>query len=110
MKNYKIMVSVFLSLVLHSSVFAQNTQVKQEGISFETFEAKLKQASPNSQILDARTAEEYKLNHLKGAINVSVSDKVELQKQIDQLDKNKPVFVYSINNGRSGVLAAKLRD
>jgi len=110
MKKYKIIVSVFLSVVLHSFVFAQNAQVKQEGISFETFEAKLKQASPNPQILDARTAEEYKLNHLKGAVNVSVANEVELQKQIDQLDKNKPVFVYSINNGRSAVLATKLRD
>ena len=110
MKKIKIIFAVVIALFFYGLVKAQDTKLKQESISFETFEAKLKQASPNPQILDARTAEEYKLNHLKGAINVSVANEVELQKQIDKLDKNKPVFVYSINNGRSGALATRLRD
>jgi rhodanese-related sulfurtransferase len=92
------------------AVQAQTNKVKPEGISFETFEAKLKQASPNPQLLDARTAEEYKLNHIKGALNVSLANEIELQQQINKLDKNKPVFVYSINNGRSGQLAKKLKE
>lgn len=33
-----------------------------------------------------------------------------MQNQVNKLDKKKPVFVYSINNGRSGSLAKKLRD
>jgi thioredoxin len=84
------------------------TTKAQSPLSFEEFEAKLNQASSNAQVLDARTVEEYKLNHLKGAINVSVANEAELQKQISKLDKNKPVFVYSINNGRSAALAKKL--
>lgn len=109
MKQFTKVFAVIFALVLHSTVWAQDNKAKPELLSFEEFEAKLKQASPNAQILDARTPEEFKQNHLKGAINVSVADEAELQKQIDQLDKKKPVFVYSINNGRSVVLVTKLK-
>jgi rhodanese-related sulfurtransferase len=110
MKNTKKIITAVLVLVLYNTLWAQEAKVKEGSISFETFETKLKQASPNPQILDARTAEEYKLNHLKGAVNISLTDEKELQKQIDKLDKKKPVFVYSINNGRSGVLVKKLKE
>jgi thioredoxin len=105
----KIVFTIVVSFILYTTGFAQVVKLNQEEISFETFESKLKQASPNPQILDARTSKEYKLNHLKGAVNVSVANEAELQKQIDKLDKSQPVFVYSINNGRSGTLAKKLR-
>jgi thioredoxin len=101
----KIKTALTFSLLL---VFQWTSQA-QNSLSFEAFEAKLKQASPHAQVLDARTAEEYKLNHLSGAINVSVADEALLQQQIDKLDKTKPVFVYSINNGRSAALAKKLQ-
>ncbi|MDB5273984.1 MAG: Rhodanese domain protein [Chitinophagaceae bacterium] len=109
MKKVTSIIAVSISLLLHTALQAQTVESKQELISFETFETKLKQASPNAQVLDARTAEEYKLNHLIGAVNVSVANEAELQQQIDKLDKSKPVFVYSINNGRSASLAKKLR-
>jgi len=92
-----------------TSVFAQTASSKS-GISFEAFEAKLKQASPNPQILDARSSEEFELNHLKEALNVNLKNDAELQQQLAKLDKGKPVFVYSINNGRSGQLATKLKE
>jgi rhodanese-related sulfurtransferase len=110
MKKMKTTFTAIIVFVFCSTLWAQDTKVKQEGISFETFESKLKQASPNPQILDARTAEEYKRDHLAGAVNVSLANEVELQKQIDKLDKKKPVFVYSINNGRSSVLVKKLKE
>lgn len=95
---------VILVLIYQNITVAQS----KTALTFEEFVSKLDQASSNAQVLDARTAEEYKLNHLKGAINVSVANEEELQKQVDKLDKNKPVFVYSINNGRSAALAKKL--
>ncbi|MDB5258516.1 MAG: Rhodanese domain protein [Chitinophagaceae bacterium] len=101
----KINVSLTLFMLLTFQLISQAQTV----LSFEAFETKLKQASPQAQILDARTAEEYKLNHLIGAINVSVANETELQQQINKLDKTKPVFVYSINNGRSAALAKKLK-
>jgi len=112
MKKLKIAFVIGVASILNTAVHAQNNN-KQPDISFETFQAKLKQASPNAQILDPRAPEEYKLNHLIGAINANVADenKVELQKLIDKLDKKKPVFVYGINyGGRGSTLAKKLKD
>lgn len=107
-------IKLLLLIIIHGALFqmtsmAQDVKSKTE-ISFETFETKLKQASPKAQILDARTPEEFKLNHLNDAINVAINNEAELQNQINKLDKSKPVFVYSINNGRSGSLAKKLRE
>ncbi len=100
---------LLLAMVIKPAILRAQV-LNREQISFEQFEEKLKQASPNPQILDARSAEEFELNHLKGAVQVTVSDDAALQQRIEKLDKKKPVFVYSINNGRSGQLAKKLRD
>jgi thioredoxin len=109
MKNLQRLLALGIAFLLYLPIQAQDTKAKPS-ISFETFEAKLKQASPQPQILDARSLEEYQLNHLKGAVNVSVTNEAELQKQLSTLDKQQPIFVYSINNGRSGTLAKKLRE
>ena len=103
----KLQLVLALLIALSSALWAQNKS--KQDLTIEQFEAKLTKAASNAQILDARTTEEYKLNHLKGAQNFSVANEAELQKQIDLLDKKKPVFVYSIGNGRSGVLAKKLK-
>ncbi len=78
--------------------------------TFDAFEAKLQQAGNRAQILDARSEEEYTQNHLKGAISFSVADQTDFAKKIQKLDKNAPVFIYSIGNGRSGQLARQLRE
>ncbi len=108
------MKKLFLMLFFFPLAFQGMAQAplaaKKHDISIETFEAKLKQAGNRAQILDARTVEEYQLNHLKGAALFSVANETELQKQIDGLDKQRPVFVYSINNGRSVQLAKKLKE
>jgi rhodanese-related sulfurtransferase len=104
-----VLIPVALLATMITSVFAQSSGPVQK-ISFEVFEEKLKQASPNPQILDTRSAEEFDLDHLIGAVNVTVDDETELQKQFLTLDKKKPVFVYSINNGRSGRVAKKLKS
>jgi len=113
MKKLKTKFAIIASLAFVSTIWAQNNPAKKPEISFEAFETKLKQASPNAQILDPRTPEEYNQNHLKGAINTNVADsnKIELQKVIDKLDKQKPVFVYGINyGGRGSQLAKKLKE
>ncbi len=106
-KNHLFFTLVFL-LAIHTA-WAQATKATSDAITFDTFVAKLQAASPNPQLLDVRTPEEYKISHLKGAVNLSLTNDADVQKYIDKLDKTKPVFVYSINNGRSGVLVKKLQ-
>jgi thioredoxin len=83
---------------------------KRDLLSFEDFEAKLKAAGKTAQILDARLPEEYAQNHLAGAVTFNVNNQADFDKESAKLDKDKPVFIYSIANGRSGKLAKDLRD
>lgn len=110
MKTLKTIFTIALAIVLNITVFAQQATKPADGLSFAAFETKLKQASPNAQIVDVRTAEEFKLNHLKGAVQLDITKEADVNQLISKLDKNKPVFVYSINNGRSATFVKTLKD
>ena len=86
---------------------AQTTTVQPPLLSLEAFAAKLNHAK-NAQILDARSAEEFTQNHIKGAVNVDAKA-ADYQQRLEALSKDKPTFVYSIANGRSKVLSNELR-
>ena len=78
-------------------------------ISLAAFEQKLAQAT-NPQILDVRSPQEFAENHLKGAVNFHVPDDETFAKAVVGLNKKNPVFVYSINNGRSVTVSKKLKQ
>ena len=59
-------------------------------------------------LLDAREPEEYAVSHLEGALNCGY-DHFDL-KQLDSLDKNKPVAIYCSIGVRSEKIALKLRE
>ena len=100
---------LLLSLVFPTGRLYAQKSVNENELTLEAFEQKLKQ-SPAPQILDVRSSQEFSENHLVGAINLNASDTALYSKRIQSLDKRKPVFVYSINNGRSGVVAKQLRS
>jgi hypothetical protein len=56
------------------------------------------QSSPNLLVVDVRTPQEYVQGHLKGAMNIPLSD---LQGQIGGLDRNRPILVYCQTGIRS---------
>lgn len=87
------------------SLFAQSAGGST--LTLTQFQDKLRAAS-DPQILDVRSPQEFAENHLKGAINFYVPDDEEFAKAVSKLDKNKPAFVYSINNGRSTTVSNKL--
>ncbi|WP_183556776.1 thioredoxin domain-containing protein [Mucilaginibacter sp. SP1R1] len=106
MKKLKTILLALL-VVATGAAKAQTAAVKPPLLSLEAFAAKLNHAK-NAQILDARSAEEFVQNHIKGATNVDAKA-ATYQQQLDALDKDKPTFVYSIANGRSTVLSRELR-
>lgn len=69
-------------------------------IEVAEFAEKIKQ-SPEAQLIDVRTAEEFAAGHLPGARNWDYLDGT-LTEQIKTLDQSKPVFVYCKSGGRSG--------
>ncbi|WP_426484452.1 thioredoxin domain-containing protein [Flavobacterium sp. 2] len=105
MKNkiFKNSISTFIllfTIVGFSQTKSSNT------VSLDVFYNKI-QAEKNPQIIDARGAEEFALNHILGAVNFNLESK-DYAEKIAKLDKSRPVFTYSIGAGRSVWLADDL--
>ena len=64
--------------------------------------------SENIQVLDVRTADEYKSGHLKKALQANWLNKSEFSDRTQHLDKNKPVYIYCLSGGRSAAAGAAL--
>jgi thiol-disulfide isomerase/thioredoxin len=94
--------SLLVLLAVSCQTFAQD----HKPTALADFAAKVA-AQTRPQILDARSAEEFALNHIEGAINLTQQTEGYLT-ILSSLDKQKPVFVYSIGNGRSAVLSKDL--
>ena len=63
------------------------------------------QSSPNLLVVDVRTPQEYAQGHLKGAINIPLSD---LPLRIGGLVRNRPILVYCQTGYRSAQASAIL--
>ena len=58
-----------------------------------------------SQLLDVRTASEFKQSHLSNALQADWTNAAEFTERVKYLDKNKPLLVYCASGGRSGQAA-----
>ncbi len=103
----------YLSLLLTSVVFflnacsnGQNQTVKTD-LSATEFQAKMNEL-PSAAIIDVRTPEEFSKGHIANAKNIDWNGN-NFEKQINEMDKTKPVFVYCLSGGRSGAAADKMR-
>ncbi|MBK7308206.1 MAG: rhodanese-like domain-containing protein [Chitinophagaceae bacterium] len=72
-----------------------------------TYAAILKDSS-NYYLIDVRTAAEYKRSHLPGAVNFSYLN-FHFGRDVDSLDRNKPVLVYCQTCHRSPLAARKMK-
>ena len=61
------------------------------------------------QVLDVRTADEYKSGHLDKAMQANWLDGKEFNDRTSHLDKKIPVYIYCLSGGRSGAAAEALR-
>jgi thioredoxin len=84
---------------------ASNGQ-KNKVASPEIFSEAIK--SQNIQILDVRTADEYKSGHIKNSLQANWLNKPEFDDRTSHLDKSKPIFIYCLSGGRSGAAAEAL--
>lgn len=94
-------------IVLVSVTGMVNAQQNPEGNGLAEFAVRSKNAT--AQLVDARTQEEFIQNHIAGAINIDPAS-AGYAKAVAALSKDKPVFVYSIANGRSLAVAKELRS
>lgn len=99
-----------LSLILipvFTFSFCQPASTSQDGhinltITTDEFDRKL--SEENVQLLDVRTQQEFSDGHLETALNYDVNSN-DFEKDLDKLDKSKPVLVYCLSAGRSAQAA-----
>lgn len=84
--------------------FAQNQNTIT--LPLDDFFTKIK-SQKNPQIIDARSPEEFALNHIEGSVNFNL-ESANYAKYIAALNHSKPIFIYSIGAGRSNALAKEL--
>lgn len=65
---------------------------------------------PGVQVLDVRTAGEFRSGHIAKALQADWNNPAQFQDRTQHLDKKKPVYIYCLSGGRSAAAARVLRD
>ncbi len=105
MKNAGLVFLVSL-LTLSQTIFAQNAaNTVLDPNEFENGIAKAE-----IQILDVRTAEEFKTGHIKNALQADWKDQAQFKDRVQYVDKNRPVYIYCLVGGRSAAAAEWMRE
>jgi rhodanese-related sulfurtransferase len=97
----------FLSLIILGLSCKLNGQT-DHAVSPGDFETLL-QGTGSFQVLDVRTAEEFKTGYLKGALQANWLNKKEFADRTKHLDPAKPVYIYCASGVRSAEAAKVLR-
>lgn len=98
--------SIFIiSLILFTSCVTGQTEFKI--ISKQDLKEVLSTTKEEAQLVDVRTKEEFDQGAIKGAVLIDFWGPTFLSKATQELDKNKPVYLYCKVGGRSSK-AAKL--
>lgn len=105
MKYFKIIVAVLmLSLWSCQSQKSENVEL----LDAKSFSEKIHNKE-EVQLVDVRTPEEFKEQHIDNSTNINWND-ADFEQQISNLDKSKPVYVYCKSGGRSAKATAKLSE
>lgn len=97
MKKFRVLISLFALFGLLSCSQEASSQVNNLGL--EDF-VKTYKSTPNAQLLDVRTPGEWAQGKIGSSALVNFNDP-NFSKNIEKLDKTKPVFVYCAVGGRS---------
>lgn len=102
------MKNVLTSILLLSLLYACHSQPPSGTIGPGEFEKGI--AVPDVQVLDVRTAGEYKSGHIRNALLADWNNQAEFTERIKYVDKNKPVYIYCLAGGRSKAAANWMRS
>ena len=100
------MKKIFL-LILCPFLFLSCNGQKSDKIKKITAEELSTALSDTIQLIDVRTPAEYKQGHIEGAVNIDVTS-ASFEEGIQQLDKDRPVYIYCRSGQRSNAAAKKM--
>lgn len=104
MKN---IISVFVIIFLLISCQGESARGIQI-LDVKSYAEKLK-TTPNAQLIDVRSPDEYNVQHIDNATNVNWNGD-DFVAEASTCDKLKPVFLYCRSGGRSAQAANKLSE
>lgn len=93
---------------IFKTLFGSRLEQSDKFKILEVSEFKKAIKDPKVQLVDVRTAREYKKWHIGKAINIDFFNKVNFQKSFEKLNKDKPVYLYCQSGNRSQKAARKL--
>lgn len=99
-------------LAFGSSACAQQEELNTgtvERVSVERFEEMLV-AADDTQLIDVRTDAEVSEGVIPGAEQMDITTRREFERQVQQLDRDRPVLIYCRSGNRSGQAAKYLHE
>jgi rhodanese-related sulfurtransferase len=103
MKN----IILVLLLVIANSCKSQNDKTI-EVIDIETVKTEV--IGKDVQLVDVRTPDEYDAGHIDDAINIDIMNMKIFAAKFDELDKEKPIYIYCKLGGRSNKASKVLEE
>ena len=90
-----------LVLLISTLILASCNAQKPEGVKqISLYNLKQEVIGKDVQFIDVRTAKEY-IKHIDDAVNIDLANKKNFKYQVQQLNKNKPVYLYCYSGVRS---------
>ena len=90
--------TVAVSFLLFSFISCSSQNASVHHVNVEEFSKAISQKGV--QLIDVRTTEEYTEKHIAHSKNININDS-GFEKQLEALDKNKPLYIYCLSGGRS---------
>lgn len=97
-KNMIKYIAILCTLLFITSCKGQNT-AQTTKIDIETLQKDA--IGKDVQLVDVRSAKEYKAGHIDDAINIDIRDGSIFREEVAKLDKTKPIYIYCHSGSRS---------
>ena len=95
---------------LFSSIFKKESESPGKFQVLDVLEFKKAVINKDVQLVDVRTAQEYRKGHLGKARNIDYYKAAKFKEEFEKLDKSKPVYIYCRSGHRSKKAAYRLID
>ena len=106
MKNLFLLTILLFTFSCQKQITTENVEIKV--ISAEEFSENI--SNKQVQLLDVRTAEEFAEGHIANAKNIDVLQEENFVKEIQDLNKNQPIYIYCRSGKRSANAAEILEE
>jgi len=80
----------------------ETTQESEPIIVLDVNDYKTQVIGKDIQLIDVRTADEYKEGHIDDAINIDYFESDTFAEKFEQFNKDEPLYIYCRSGGRSG--------